>query len=91
MSTSSFLILLIIPFWFVIMLLYYIIISLRLSISWQNSSQLIPPLLYLGKVKTLTIGNGGSIYCVAYSLVYGAVIYYLNYADLKAVRVLSNC
>jgi len=40
-----------------------------------------PPLLYLGKVKTFAIGNRGSIYCVAYSPIYSAVVYYLNYAN----------
>ena len=40
-----------------------------------------PPLLHLGEVKTLTIGNRGSIYCVACSPIYSAVIYYLNCAD----------
>jgi len=40
-----------------------------------------PPLLRLGKVKTFTVGNGGSIYCVAYSPIYGVIIYYLNCTD----------
>jgi len=40
-----------------------------------------PPFLYLGKVKTLAIGNRGSIYCVAYSPICGAVVCYLNYAN----------
>jgi len=40
-----------------------------------------PPLLYLGKVKTFIIGNRGSIYCVAYSLIYSVVICYLNCAN----------
>ena len=64
------------------MLLCYTIVSLRLLISRQNSSQLIPPPLYLGKVETLTIGNRGSIYYIAYSLICNTVIYYLNYIDL---------
>jgi len=37
-----------------------------------------PPLLHLGKVETLTIGNGSNIYCVAYSPIYNTVVYYLN-------------
>ena len=41
-----------------------------------------PPPLYLGKVETLTIGNRGSIYYVAYIPVYSAVIYYLYYTSL---------
>jgi len=37
--------------------------------------------LYLGKIKTLTIGNGGNIYYIACSPIYSAVIYYLNCAN----------
>jgi len=37
--------------------------------------------LYLSKIETLTIGNGGNIYCVAYSLIYNTVVYYLNCAN----------
>ena len=40
-----------------------------------------PPPLRLGKVETLTIGNRGSIYCVAYSPIYSAVVYYLDYTN----------
>ena len=40
-----------------------------------------PPPLYLGKVKTFTIGNRGSICYVAYSPIYSAVVYYLNYTN----------
>jgi len=40
-----------------------------------------PPPSHLGKVETLTIGNKGSIYCVAYSPICSAVVYYLNYAN----------
>ena len=58
------------------------IAPISLLTSRQNSLQLIPPPLHLGKVKTLTIGNRGSIYCVVCNLVYSAVIYYLNYANL---------
>jgi len=41
---------------------------------------MLPP-LYLGEVKILAVGNRGSIYYVAYSPIYSAVVYYLNYAD----------
>ena len=52
--------------------------------------------LHLGKAKTLTIGNGGSLFCVAYSLVYSSVysivIYYLFYANYNIiVYILSDC
>jgi len=90
MSTSLFLMLLIMLFWLIIMLLCYAIVSLRLSISRQNSSRLIPPPSRSGKVETLAVGNRGSIYCVACIPVCGAVCC-LNYADLRAVRVLSDC
>jgi len=40
-----------------------------------------PPPSHSGEVKTLTVGNGGSIYCIAYSPIYSAVVYYLNCAD----------
>ena len=81
MSTSSFLILLIMVFWPVIMLLCCTIVSLKLSISRQNSSRLIPPPSRSGEVETLAVGNGGSICCVAYSPICGAVVCCSDCAD----------
>ena len=82
MSTSSFLMLSIMVFWLVMMLLCCAIVSLRLSMSRQNSSRLIPPPLYLSEAETLTIGNRGSICYIAYILVYDAVVCCLNCAGL---------
>jgi hypothetical protein len=90
MSTSSFLMLSIMLFWLVMMLLCCAIVSLRLSMSRQNSSRLIPPPSRSGEIETLVVGNGGSICCEACSLICGAVVYCSNCADLWA-RVLSDC
>jgi len=44
----------------------------------------------LGEVEALAVGNGGSICCVACSPVCGAVVCYLNCANIWD-RVLSDC
>ena len=82
MSTSSFLMLSIMLFWLVMMLLCCAIVSLRLSMSRQNLSRLIPPPSRSGEAETLAVGNGGSICCVACIPVCGAVVCCSNCAGL---------
>jgi hypothetical protein len=51
-------------FWFVMTLLCCVIISFRFVISLAISSRLVILPSRLGETETLTVGNGGNLFCV---------------------------
>ena len=67
------------------MLLYYIIISFKFIISLTISSKLVIFSSHLGKMETLTVGNGGNPFCVNY----GAIIYIFSDCWASSIFTLS--